>query len=127
MSKNDIEYDLEDEMRNSPEIIASMANKNTAEQFYAALCNMRWKKIKYDTDDVIIIDKLSGNNVDLWSCSWRGAGSIIADLRFIYDKSCTEGYMDYYCSGNEGYVHPTVATALNKLGWTPVSWDDDFL
>jgi hypothetical protein len=81
---------------------------------------------------------------DLWSASWRGAGGIVADLR---NKG--EDYMDYYCSGmrgglsydgkddddyfertgyaNESQVTEEIAADLDKLGWFPVPYNDDFV
>lgn len=48
----------------------------------------------------------------LYSCSWRYAGGLVADMR---DKG--EDYLDFYCSGHEGQVNETVAYWLNKLEW----------
>jgi hypothetical protein len=81
---------------------------------------------------------------DLWSASWRGAGGIVANLR---NKG--EDYMDYYCSGMgglatydeqegeaymskmkfvpEGQITDEIADDLNKLGWIPIPYEDDFL
>jgi hypothetical protein len=77
-----------------------------------------------------------------WSCSWRYAGGIIADMQQKGD------YIDWYCSGmgglnqeydaketNEhwqkrtGYVPESVVTDeiesdLNRLGWIVVKYDD---
>ena len=76
-----------------------------AQNLYAALCNNRFF---YDKEE--------------WTCSWRHAGGIVADLRNSGD------YMDWYCSGiglvdKEGYVAESVVTDeisldLMKLGWT---------
>lgn len=96
-------------------------NDNYAQNLYAAMCNMQWQKL-----DVIPILK-----DDYWSCSWRSAGGIIADLR------CEGDYLDWYCSGifnegthREGYVEEGVVTEeieadLKKLGWQPVPWKKD--
>ena len=64
-----------------------------------------------------------------WSCSWRYAGGILAELRFEGD------YMDWYCSGigydhdsgyvSEGIVTEEIRNDLAQLGWYPVPWDDD--
>lgn len=74
-----------------------------AQNLYAALCNNRFF---YGEEE--------------WTCSWRYAGGIIADLR-----SNGEDYMDWYCSGmgkKEGYVSEGTVTEeisldLMKLGW----------
>jgi hypothetical protein len=61
-----------------------------------------------------------------WSCSWRYAGGIIADMRQQGD------YIDWYCSGirieNDGsdFVSECVVTDeirqdLLKLGWKVIS------
>lgn len=55
-----------------------------------------------------------------WTCSWRVAGGIVADIR-----NCGETYLDWYCSGignKEHYVAESVVTDeisldLMKLGW----------
>jgi hypothetical protein len=63
-----------------------------------------------------------------WSCSWRYAGGIIADMREEGD------YIDWYCSGiggdkedyvGEGYVTDEIRDDLLKLGWVVI--DDDNL
>ena len=60
-------------------------------------------------------------NNEEWSCSWRYAGGIVADLRDI-----GEDYMDFYCSGigssHDGYVGESFVTDeirsdLLDLGW----------
>ena len=70
-----------------------------ATDVYRALCNMRWRSkwtpFKY-------------------SCSWRYAGGLVADLR---DQG--EDYIDFYCSGNEGNVTEEVRKIFNQLGWIP--------
>lgn len=55
-----------------------------AQNLYAALCNTIWSKNSF-------IPTLTGENE--WSCSWRYAGGIIAELKGYGD------YMDWYCSG----------------------------
>lgn len=88
-----------------------------AQNLYAAMCNTDFVK-----NDVwpILSDKR-------WSCSWRYAGGIIADMRQEGD------YIDWYCSGirdkdgtekdkfvGEGYVTDEIRTDLLKLGWIVV-------
>lgn len=88
---------LEEEMHASPTIREAVRDELFARELYDALCNVEWRKAKM-----------------LWYVSWRGAGRIVAELR---DQN--EGYMDFYCSGNEGHVSETVRSALAALGWTP--------
>jgi hypothetical protein len=74
-----------------------------SQNLYAAMCN---NSFYYDDEE--------------WSTSWRGAGSIISDIR-----DAGETYLDWYCSGmytQEGYVAESVVTDeirldLMKLGW----------
>ena len=53
---------------------------------------------------------------ELWSCSWRYSGSIVSRLLN------TGNYMDWYCSGNEGFVSDEIATDLLKIGWVPIPY-----
>jgi hypothetical protein len=63
---------------------------------YGALCNTLWRhKATCAT----------------WSCSWRGAGGIVAELR---GEGC---YMDWYCSSGEGLVDEQVLAEIDALGW----------
>lgn len=97
-----------------------------AQNLYAAMCNMQFQKL-----DVMPILK-----EELWSCSWRSAGGIVADMRQQGD------YIDWYCSGigdglgngdsegvkgyvSEGVVTEEIREDLYKLGWIPVPWDDN--
>jgi hypothetical protein len=63
------------------------ADKGYAQNLYAAMCNNGFIKL-----DVIPI--LTEKE---WSCSWRYAGGIIADMRQEGD------YIDWYCSGIRDY------------------------
>lgn len=122
---NDLEYDL----RSTDWIVAKVrANDAYAQNIYAALCNMQWQRI-----DVWPVLK-----DETWSCSWRSAGGVVADL-------CGKGdYIDWYCSGirgdygddddptvrdlnyvPEGTVTDEVREDFKKLGWTPVPWPDE--
>ena len=109
-----------------------------AQNVYAALCNMQWQPL-----EVVPILKN-----ETWSCTWRSAGGIVADLR-----SKGEDYMDYYCSGMGGVAalpeeigdedrleaefaargHVSEGTVTDEIredflrlgsGWVPVPYDD---
>jgi len=95
------------------------AGRRYAQNLYAALCNNDFQKL-----DVFPILK-----EETWSCSWRHAGRIIADMR-----GRGESYMDWYCSsmGNidpklidwivsEGEITPEVKADLRTLGWVPTN------
>ncbi len=110
-------------------------NKAYAQNLYSALCNMRWQKLE-------LLPILKD---DYWSCSWRYAGEIVADIR-----GNGEDYMDWYCSGMggftafadedpketerefnargyvpEGHVTEEIMHDLNKMGWLAVPWPKD--
>jgi len=113
--KDNMEYDL----RSTDWICKKVRNSDTyAQNLYAAMCNNDF--IKNDVMPILKEQK--------WSCSWRHAGGIIADMRQEGD------YIDWYCSGigdglgngdktgEKGYVGESVVTDevkgdLLKLGW----------
>jgi hypothetical protein len=121
--KNNLEYDLR-----STEWICSKAKaqESYAQNIYAALCNQAWQR-----NDVWPL--LKG---ETYSCSWRYAGGIVADMREQGD------YIDWYCSGirggasldddvleqidpgadfvPEGCVTEEIREDFFKLGWLPV-------
>ena len=125
--KNNLEWDL----RTTPWILDKVVEKSYAQNLYAALCNMRWQRI-----DVVPILK-----DEYWSCSWRYAGGIVADMR------CEGDYIDWYCSGiaggdepdvynealdlkrrgyvSEGTVTDEIKEDLKRLGWQPEEWPND--
>ena len=78
--EDNLEYDL----RSTKWIIEkAKSDKIYAQHLYAAMCNNEFQR-----NEVWPI--LSGKK---WSCSWRYAGGIVADMRKEGD------YMDWYCSG----------------------------
>lgn len=88
-----------------------LVNNTYAQNLYAALCNNRFFK--------------DGKE---WTCSWRYAGGIVADLRSTEEIPSRQGdYMDWYCSGtaagingyvSEGEVTSEITNDLLNLGWT---------
>jgi len=129
--KDNMEYDL----RSTKWICDKVkANENYAQNLYAAMCNMQFQKL-----DVVPILK-----DQRWSCSWRSAGGIVANMREKGD------YIDWYCSGiggqdtgygldgtvpkkeedgrtyvPEGAVTEEIREDLKALGWVPIEWKDD--
>lgn len=81
--ENNLEYDLR-----STEWICNKAKarEEYAQNIYAALCNTSWQKNEVWT-------RLKGQT---YSCSWRYAGGIVADMIEKGD------YIDWYCSGIRG-------------------------
>jgi hypothetical protein len=79
--KNNLEWDL----RTTDWILNKVrGDKTYAQNLYAALCNNDF--IKKDTLELLL--------ENTWSCSWRYAGGIIADMLEEGD------YIDWYCSGS---------------------------
>ena len=121
--KDNLEYDL----RSTDWILEKVrASQSYAQNLYAAMCNNDFTK--REMWPILKEQK--------WSCSWRHAGGIIADMRQKGD------YIDWYCSGMGGlatydvaegdaymskmkYVPESVVTEeieidLNRLGWIVV-------
>ena len=129
--KDNLEYDL----RSTDWILAkARASESYAQNIYAALCNMQWCRVE------MIPYLRQDPDKDLWHCSWRYAGGIVADMRQEGD------YIDWYCSGissgdepnvyeqgfdlkRKGYVPESVVTEeieadFLRLGWVPVPYKD---
>lgn len=109
--------DLEQDLLAAAWLVDKVKQRNDyAQNVYAALCNNEFQRQE-------IWPVLSDQR---WSCTWRYAGSIVANLR-------GEGeYMDWYCSGSrawnldddlaDGYVSESIITEevredLVRLGW----------
>ena len=121
--KHNMEYDL----RSSKELCDKVKESdNYAQNLYAAMCNRQFQKL-----DVIPVLK-----DERWSCSWRHAGGIIADMRMEGD------YIDWYCSGigdglgngdttgikeyvSESVVTDEIREDLKQLGWIVLDQEDD--
>ena len=81
--KDNLEYDL---LSTSWVLEKARGDRVYAQHIYAALCNTEWQR----TEVWPILKN------ERWSCSWRHAGGIIADM-------VEEGdYIDWYCSGIRG-------------------------
>ena len=134
--ENNLEYDL----LTTEWILEKVRGDEVyAQHIYAALCNTEWQKAE---PWLILKDQR-------WSCSWRYAGGIVADMREEGD------YIDWYCSGmknqetwdqaqwdaaddetkaawkriqsyqSEGAVSDEVTEDLKKLGWFQVEIDSN--
>ena len=117
---NNLEYDL----RTTDWILEKVRNsEDYAQNLYAAMCNNEFQK-----NDVWPILK-----EERWSCSWRSAGGIIANMRQEGD------YIDWYCSGikdidspenkhvGESVVTDEIREDLLKLGWIVIEDDNDWI
>jgi len=125
--ENNLEYDL----RSTDWVREKCQSDVYAQNLYAALCNMRWQK-----REVIPILK-----DEYWSCTWRSAGGIVADIQGRGD------YIDWYCSGirnasldeaddqewdkrgyvGEGFVTEEIENDMYVLGWIHSPYKDDEL
>tara|TARA_X000000950_G_scaffold272857_1_gene355972 strand:- start:4267 stop:4719 length:453 start_codon:yes stop_codon:yes gene_type:complete len=88
--------------------------------------NLEWdictKKIRTKLDDVLYAYKLYNalcNNdwvnlktKDIYRCSWRHAGSVVAQ-----NRRYNECYMDFYCTGDEGKIDEEIEKDLLEIGW----------
>lgn len=99
--RNNLEWDL----RTSNLMCARVLHDQYAKKLYAALCNTDWLRT-----EVIPLLRQDPNR-DLWHCSWRSAGGIVANMREQGD------YMDWYCAGQEGHIDPQISADLKALGW----------
>lgn len=137
--ENNMEYDL----RTTEWILTKVRTSNAyAQNLYAAMCNNEFQKNEF-------MPRLAGKT---WSCSWRHAGGIIADMKEEGD------YIDWYCSGikndapvlldeqfaeltdeqkayyieskshvSESCVTDEIRADLKKLGWDVLPDQDDYL
>ena len=121
--ENNLEYDL----RSTKWVCdKAKASEAYAQNIYAALCNQDWQRNE-------VWPLLKG---ETYSCSWRYAGGIVADMLEKGD------YIDWYCSGigdglgngdadgvkryvPEGHVTEEIREDFFKLGWIPVDGGDE--
>lgn len=82
------------------------ASKDYCKRFYAAMCNT---------------DLYKAGSAGEYGFSWRSAGGLVADILGEGD------YLDWYCSGNEGYVDNEISDDLNAIGWVAISDDEVFV
>jgi len=87
MKSTNLDYNLEKDIRACAWMLKKVQDRETyAQNLYAAMCNnvfqpnQVWPRLRDE----------------YWSCSWRAAGGIVADLRGQGD------YIDWYCSGIMG-------------------------
>lgn len=111
MTLNKEAENLEADLMKTEWIIEKTQDEIYSQNLYAALCTNKFVK-----------------NNHKWSCSWRYAGGIIADLRWLYN-SRSEDYTRWYCSGiwgngeeegivTEGTITEEVMRDLTTLGWS---------
>ena len=127
MNKNTVDYDLEQDIRTCAWMMQKVREReNYAQNLYAAMCNNVFQKNE-------VWPRLKD---EYWSCSWRYAGGIVAELRGQGD------YIDWYCSGmgsglgngdetgTKGYVGESTVTDeirqdLFAIGWTVEPYPDN--
>jgi len=132
-------YNLEHDLRSAGWICDKVKSREEyAQNIYAALCNNEF--VKNDVWPLLQDQR--------WSCSWRYAGGIVADMLEQGD------YIDWYCSGirggvteedfkdmtpeqiekhhwmnrhfvGESHVTDEVREDFFKLGWIPVDNNDE--
>lgn len=131
--KNNMEYDLRSSVWMCDK---AKATKVYAQNLYAALCNNEFQQL----------DAWSILQDTRWSCSWRHAGGIVADMLEVGD------YIDWYLSGlnsvmseseienltdqqledynicrqyvGEGHITEEIIEDLKILGWTLIEYHD---
>jgi hypothetical protein len=122
--KKTTDHNLEADIRACEWMLKKVVDSETyAQNLYAAMCNNVFQRNE-------VWPRLKD---EYWSCSWRSAGGIVAELR-------NEGsYMDWYCSGifgvgevdsHLGYVSESTVTDeiredLFAIGWTVEPYTKD--
>jgi len=122
--KRTVDYNLEKDIQQCDWMLKKVQDSETyAQNLYAAMCNNVFQRNE-------VWPRLKD---EYWSCSWRSAGGIVAELR-------NEGsYIDWYCSGIfgvgeadsfQGYVSESTVTDeirqdLFAIGWTVEPYPKD--
>ena len=122
--KRTVDHNLEADIRACDWMLKKVQDRETyAQNLYAAMCNNVFQRNE-------VWPRLKD---EYWSCSWRSAGGIVAELRGQGD------YMDWYCSGIfgvgeadsfQGYVSESTVTDeirqdLFAIGWTVEPYPED--
>jgi hypothetical protein len=122
--KRTTDHNLEESIRACDWMLKKVVDNETyAQNLYAAMCNNVFQRNE-------VWPRLRD---EYWSCSWRSAGGIIAELRGQGD------YIDWYCSGIigvgevdsfQGYVSESTVTDeirqdLFAIGWTVEPYPKD--
>lgn len=128
---NNMEWDL---LTTDWILTKARESETYAQNLYAAMCNNEF--VRREFWPLLRMDPKQ----DFWSCSWRYAGGIIADMQEKGD------YIDWYCSGirnttigdeeseywkehkyvAEGTITEEIHSDLQQLGWMAVpggDWD----
>jgi hypothetical protein len=125
--RHDPDNNLQEDIVKTAWMVQKVIDSDTyAQNLYAAMCNNVFQK-----------NDVWPRLADLaWSCSWRYAGGIIADIRKQGD------YMDWYCSGmgsglgngdptgvkcyvTESTVTDEIRQDLFSIGWTVEPYTDN--
>ena len=122
--KRTVDHNLEKDIQACVWMLKKVQDRETyAQNLYAAMCNNVFQRNE-------VWPRLRD---EYWSCSWRSAGGIVADLLGQGD------YMDWYCSGIfgageadsfQGYVSESTVTDeirqdLFAIGWTVEPYPKD--
>ena len=95
-------FNLGYDLRSNERMLSKARNSEVyCQQLYASLCNNQF---------------FYGDKP--WTCTWRFAGGIISDMIQKGD------YIDWYCSGNEGFVTDEIKLDLMMMGWTVRDHDE---
>jgi hypothetical protein len=95
-------FNLGYDLRSNERMLSKARNSEVyCQQLYASLCNNQF---------------FYGDKA--WTCTWRFAGGIISDMIEKGD------YIDWYCSGNEGFVTDEIKLDLMMMGWTVRDHDE---
>ena len=88
-------------IKKDEELLEKVKDIDFAKNLYSSLSNTIWY-----------------NNVtkDIYSCSWRFAGGLVAELR-----NNNEDYLDFYCSGGEGNYYSEVYKIFKKFGYQTIT------